>query len=364
MENTNRIEEIDIIKGIAIILMVYGHCYLPFTRFIYLFHMAVFVIASGVVYKTPTSSIDVINKCLKRIKGLYIPYVFFNFLYLFLTPYFNEIALLDSVNDYSTVWGGVIKTLLFHGYTEFGGPMWFLRALFFASVLFLIFDYLCNVIFKRRLFVNISHSFIAVILLLVSWRLVKNGESSVIKMDIFQLGDFYILYYGGVIISGVTKNIKKFVGNTKVGIAVLLISFVLLLILNNFGRIELLLGEIQNPLFFISASVLGFCLLYYIAFFICKYLSPLKELLLVIGKNTIWILALHFFVFKLVNLVIVSVMGLSEDLISVSPTLYGNTLYGLLYVSIGIIIPVILGILFKSLKKKMESTYENTKIHR
>lgn len=242
--------------------------------------------------------------------------------------------------------------------------MWFLRALFFASVLFLIFDYLCNVIFRRRLFVNISHSFIAVILLLVSWRLVKDGESSVIKMDIIQLGDFYILYYGGVIISGVTKNIKKFVGNTKVGIAVLLISFVLLLILNNFGRIELLLGEIQNPLFFISASVLGFCLLYYIAFFIYKYLSPLKVLLLVIGKNTIWILALHFFVFKLVNLLIVSVMGLSEELISVSPTLYGNTLYGLLYVSIGIIIPVILGILFRSLKIKMESTYENTKIHR
>ena len=36
----NRNISIDIIKGIGIILMVGGHCGMPFTHFIYLFHMA------------------------------------------------------------------------------------------------------------------------------------------------------------------------------------------------------------------------------------------------------------------------------------------------------------------------------------
>lgn len=35
----NRNISIDIIKGIGIILMVGGHCGMPFTHFIYLFHM-------------------------------------------------------------------------------------------------------------------------------------------------------------------------------------------------------------------------------------------------------------------------------------------------------------------------------------
>ncbi len=43
MRNT----KIDVIKGMAIILVVLGHCGFPATNFIYLFHMAVFFIASG-----------------------------------------------------------------------------------------------------------------------------------------------------------------------------------------------------------------------------------------------------------------------------------------------------------------------------
>ena len=37
-----RVDELDILKAIAIICMVAGHAGAPFTHFIYLFHMAVF----------------------------------------------------------------------------------------------------------------------------------------------------------------------------------------------------------------------------------------------------------------------------------------------------------------------------------
>ena len=42
-----RIEEIDIIKAIAIICMVLGHSGSPATSFVYKFHMAVFLLHQG-----------------------------------------------------------------------------------------------------------------------------------------------------------------------------------------------------------------------------------------------------------------------------------------------------------------------------
>lgn len=51
----NRNINIDIIKGIGIILMVGGHCGMPFTHFIYLFHMAIFFMASGYCFNASNS---------------------------------------------------------------------------------------------------------------------------------------------------------------------------------------------------------------------------------------------------------------------------------------------------------------------
>ena len=74
MKSDKRISEIDIIKALAIIGMVLGHAGAPFTHFIYLFHMAVFFIASGFVYKNvSTGKIkDIWRFVLKKIKQLYL----------------------------------------------------------------------------------------------------------------------------------------------------------------------------------------------------------------------------------------------------------------------------------------------------
>lgn len=49
----NRNINIDLIKGIGIILMVGGHCGMPFTHFIYLFHMAIFFMHLGTALMRP-----------------------------------------------------------------------------------------------------------------------------------------------------------------------------------------------------------------------------------------------------------------------------------------------------------------------
>ena len=63
-----RNENIDIIKGIGIILMVCGHADAPFTHFIYLFHMQ-FFIASGYCFKEKfTEFLEVKKFVIRRFK--------------------------------------------------------------------------------------------------------------------------------------------------------------------------------------------------------------------------------------------------------------------------------------------------------
>lgn len=81
----NRIEWIDLTKGIAIFLMVCGHTSIPMTvsNFIWCFHMPLFFIVSGMLYR-PEKAEDYKRYVINKIKILVIPYFFFlicDFLY-------------------------------------------------------------------------------------------------------------------------------------------------------------------------------------------------------------------------------------------------------------------------------------------
>ena len=79
---SKRYYEIDLLKGIGIILMIMGH--VPFseeiTKAIYVFHMPLFFIASGFLYKRKNDFNTAFVKWLKR---LILPYfIFFFFFYV------------------------------------------------------------------------------------------------------------------------------------------------------------------------------------------------------------------------------------------------------------------------------------------
>lgn len=79
-EATKRDSGMDIVKGIGIILMVLGHSGTRLSRWIYLFHMALFFIVAGYCLKEEYSdSLHGFTKLLqKRIKSLYLPCFLFN----------------------------------------------------------------------------------------------------------------------------------------------------------------------------------------------------------------------------------------------------------------------------------------------
>jgi fucose 4-O-acetylase-like acetyltransferase len=92
MEQTKRLDYIDALKGFAILLVVMGHflanCHTDFKtalvgggqsmllwKFIYSFHMPLFMFCSGLVFKFDNPSLsNLIISINKRIKGLMLPY--------------------------------------------------------------------------------------------------------------------------------------------------------------------------------------------------------------------------------------------------------------------------------------------------
>lgn len=143
---------ISICKGIAIILMVMGHAEPPtlISNFIYIFHMPLFFITAGYFFSRKYMD-DPWSFCVKRFKGLYVPFVKWSVFFLLLHNFWFEIGLLNE--QYGNWTGGVthpyswrefFKRLFLivtsmSGYDEFmAGAFWFFRGLLVASILFLL----------------------------------------------------------------------------------------------------------------------------------------------------------------------------------------------------------------------------------
>lgn len=131
---------VDALKGIAIILVIAGHCNLPvyLTNFIYFFHMPLFFFLSGYLEKDKGRSL--VEHVGNRAKRLIYPYAAFGLLIIA----YNTIVYHNTVGNLST---GLIKrfvALLYGNYIfennyAYIGVLWFLVASFCVSVLFKFF---------------------------------------------------------------------------------------------------------------------------------------------------------------------------------------------------------------------------------
>ena len=153
-----RIKEIDYIKAIGIILVIYGHMIslddnkLAYEsdvfRFIYLFHMPLFFVVSGIPK-------GIINKCSndkkatvqKLFKRLMVPYFVWSVIYIIL-----------SVGVHFRDWREIVPERVWAVVSCRGvAPLWFLAALFISNV---IFEYLQPFLDNR----NILKGYVPVIM--------------------------------------------------------------------------------------------------------------------------------------------------------------------------------------------------------
>lgn len=361
--NTN----IDIIKGAGIILMVGGHCGIPFTHFIYLFHMAIFFIASGFCFKSSNS--DSVQSILRftgrKIKSLWIPYVLWTTIFTLLHNTFIKVGIytenlvlakqisgvaLEVTQPLSSaeIVINIIKAMLLHGHTQLGSALWFVATLMGISLLYCVIDFIIKKITNSVKIKFASQGAISIAMLALGYGCSLNDF---VGGGINRILSCYILFYIGTVLKLV--NVPKKNENKKCLYGSLVASFFVLLLCNQVGSIALDENQYENPIFFLTVSICGWVLLYDIAQ-ILKNSKCISEVLMCFGKNSMAVVVLHFLCFKLISLIGVMFYKQPLGYIAAFPVLYENGMWWAAYLFAGIIIPVLLSILWKRIEAGME----------
>ena len=358
MNNTNRLSdspknhkyiEVDIVKGIGIILMVWGHCYGPFQGYIYLFHMAIFFMASGFCWNNQNVMSPERKKQFiwKRVKRLYFPFILFNIILILLANLFVKLYLypIDAKMSLIDMGKEIIKTLFFGGGNYFGGATWFLKALFFVSIEF----FLTMLLLKRTKRIG---KVIFIIIIVANVVLAEFFEHfSVDLLSYFApLPASYLAFLLGVL---ERKIFEKVLHSLKLWVIIAIFAFCFssLILLDHLGGVAIGLGHITNTPFFIAASLLGWHMLYSLSVVISKLKLNISSVFSYI----------HFASFKIVTLIYILCSNQDIELLRDFPVVDGVKYLWPFYIIVGVAVPLLFEYFWRRIKPKIikPKTYVN-----
>ena len=330
-----RNQTLDILKGIGIILMVVGHSGFPYADFIYLFHMALFFMASGYTWNdSKVRNVSTLGKAfLSRVQGLWIPFAVGNGIFTLLNNLFVRLDLYSPTKNgliNSRLTGILLgKNLLFQGDTQFGGASWFLRTLFLISVAHLLIRYVTTkmkhgkVLFALAVGLTLS---MAEIINYTRWELPLGIHTCFAAYTAFLLG--FVLR---------KTRIMERVGKYCVPIAVA--SFGLLVLLGRLDTVGMGAGNIGSLPFFLTASLAGWFMIWGAASMIQGWFG---KCLAYCGRLSIWIVMLHFLAFKPVSFAYLLWIDGDRSRLSEFPTLEEVSLW-IAYSIAGVVLPLLAG---------------------
>lgn len=353
MNNKARQVDLDIAKGIAIILMVLGHSggSGEFMRFVYLFHMAVFVIASGYCYNEAYSrgKWDIYLK--KRVKALYIP--FFCWMFALIIAH-NTCISLNIYTDSSEFLEGnlgnsygiisfysfkdiaieTIKAALLCGREQLFGTSWFIRVLFYMSIAWCVVD---NILIK------ICHKHLNICRILISLICLFVGDL-MIQFDILNFSNApniltaYILFTIGVIMRKLRGRYKENI--TYKALVVGTVGGLCILLGVHFSHVHVNMVSFDNAGMYVVASCAGWVFIHSLSLFIEQTSGMITVILSYIGRNTMPIVFLHFLCFKLITCVEILVYHLPWFRLASFPIYRDLPLWWILYALSGIMLPL------------------------
>lgn len=351
-----RLPEIDIVKGIAMILVVAGHTFPIFREYIYLFHIAVFLMASGYCWNDESVSNISSYKSfiIRKIKTLYVPYVLYNGLFLVLHNVFVGLNIYSNDPTFITLTKGsaysqhltdyysfgkiikqVIKVFLGIGTQQLGSATWFLVALF----IIVIFHGTVSFLMKKERGRKRVLLIIFLVVLIISTKINNFSIMGEIRRFPVTYAAFLLGYF--------LRNIKI---KSMYSPWMIPVSAGILLVMVNFGNIELSAARIVNPFFYILCSASGWILLMSTAKLIIKS-GPLSKCLIYVGKHTMSILALHLLSFKLVSLMYILVHRRPICLLASFHILFETpSYYWIFYTIIGVAIPLMIDYVINHIK--------------
>ncbi len=344
---------VTIAKAIGIILMVVGHsnCPIWLENLIYLFHMPLFFFCSGMFFKHQRTMGDVQIYINKRIKGLYLPFIKYSFLFLFLHNFFMYIGLYNRYYGYlgGTSYYGfedfVIKAfyILFtmHDYEDLLGGFWFIRTLFVSSLLISG----VSIVFKKEW--HYRTFLFCVLFFIITFFVKRYCPRTELYRDI-SLGALGALFY----LFGYYYQQFVCLKDNKI---VLVLCSLILLALDFYYDDGITMNCTYNHVIpYLLTGVSGTILILYISKVIEKRLLLISRCLYYIGNHTLIILALHFLCFKVVSYIITVLYSMDYTHIAEHPVINNledtGVLWWVFYTLIGVVLPLVFSRILEGLK--------------
>lgn len=321
-----RIEWLDIAKGLGIFLVVLGHNSIPFVVFIwiYSFHMPLFFYLSGFLF-----SADKYNSTWEFVKRkaqtLLLPY--FSFFVLIYTYWLVVIqkAWLDPIGIFEPI------TNLFYGSTHLltvFTPLWFLPALFIVEVLFYL-------LYKNtKNWLIYSSILVAVVGYLISiWfkgGLIWSIDTAMVAILFFMFGFN-------------TKNLmsKNLVSLKNIILCALILVFfgINLWFFKINGTVDLLNNQYHNFIWFVLSATGGIGGLVLVSLLMGKTKNKIMDIIIFAGRNSLIILAFH----PIGILIVKTIVKSFSNSLNIILRDEGSLLFGIIYslMSILLVTPLI-----------------------
>jgi len=353
---SKRDKSVDIIKGIAIVLVVYCHTYPFCNNFIRFINLPVFLLCSGYCFKKNIISlVDYRLYMIRKLRTLYLPCAVYNGIFAIFSGLFLHLGFytddpkfltmtkswpvpqkLHIINGLSDILYKLLRVIFITDTTQMGTGTWMI------IVLFLI----CTVngafcIFVLKLSPKIKHliliTTVIILSLLLQFVIPTYGSFWQIKCGIF----CFFTYYVGICLQMIDiRHIKK--------IPCLIICLMILLLLSPFYYIDLANAMVKNVYIYLLGILAGWFMLKIISEQLAKS-EKASRVLCFLGRNTIPIVCLHILCFKLVTWLYIKVNKTPKIyLASFHIDFDVSESWKLLYLLVGVVIPVILSKLWKT----------------
>lgn len=351
----NRFMFWDIVKGLAIIAVVYGHTGASNIRIVYLYHLMLFFFVSGFLYKDKYTN-DPYAYISQKIKTLLVPALKYYIIFTLLHNLFLELNIYSSIKNqpmitqvfpynFNYMIVALSKSIFMNTWELIAGPIWFVKPLFISMTIFCIIRYFIKYLSKNNNFEPVIIIFIILLgalgFYLSSHKIVLDGRSEIalLALPIIYLG--YLLNKTFKI-----EYLKWYYG--------LICTLIICFLIYKGVNIDLSANRISNPIYFYTASFCGIYLNLYLSKLIMKT-KFLPKILSYLGKISFHIMALHMLFFKLANFFYVNQNNLPKYLIARYPILDSKLWF--MYFFIGVLGPAMLLYIVQTIKKVLWFKY-------
>lgn len=293
MDKNKSIYWINNLRAVGIILVIIGHNDTLLTKYIYSFHMPLFLFLSGMLFNDKKwSSLN--NYIEHKVKTLLIPYLILSLiLYVIWIPldliqgkFINNTILIKNFI-------GIFYSQGVHEYMTWGVPMWFLTMLFVVNILFFI----INKYFKTYIgYVIIILSIIGYLFTYIDMRLPWSINVALVGIVFYAIG--FLL----------RDKIQSYVFNKKSYIIVCSLFLISIICSTLNKRVDMYSSIYNNYFLFYLGAISG---IFYIVLLV--KMLPKNKIMTFIGVNTIYLLAFHIRALEVIKFIAIKLIDLQVD---------------------------------------------------